>query len=64
MDALKQSIAEIDSAIIEARQWVREARTDEDTRERQMQLDKLESDLINQQAKLDARMLEEEKKSR
>jgi hypothetical protein len=34
MDTLKQNIAEIDSAIIEARQWLKEARTDEDAGER------------------------------
>jgi hypothetical protein len=30
MDALKQNIAEIDSAIIEARQWLREAKTQQE----------------------------------
>lgn len=31
MDVLKQNIAEIDSAIIVARQWLKEAETDQDT---------------------------------
>ncbi|KAI2628271.1 hypothetical protein GGS21DRAFT_492922 [Xylaria nigripes] len=62
MDALKQSIAEIDSAIIEARQWLKEARTNEEAKERRSQLDKLEADLVAQQAKLNAKLMEENAK--
>ncbi|KAI0425981.1 hypothetical protein F5Y09DRAFT_79433 [Xylaria sp. FL1042] len=54
MDSLRQSIAEIDSAIIEARQWLSEAKTPEDVEDRQAELTKLEADLIAQQARLDA----------
>ncbi|KAI0391107.1 hypothetical protein F5Y17DRAFT_461173 [Xylariaceae sp. FL0594] len=54
MEALKQNIAEIDSAIIEARQWLKEAKTEEETENRQSHLEKLEADRDAQQAKLDA----------
>ncbi|TRX95493.1 hypothetical protein FHL15_003451 [Xylaria flabelliformis] len=64
MDTLKQNIAVIDSAIIEARQWLREAVTDRDVEDRQADLDKLEADLVEEQAKLDAKILEEEMRSR
>ncbi|KAI3320327.1 hypothetical protein HD806DRAFT_538518 [Xylariaceae sp. AK1471] len=60
MDTLKQNIAEIDSAIIEARLWLKEAKTDKDTEDRQAQLDQLEADLVAEQAKLDAKILEDE----
>ncbi|KAI1741773.1 hypothetical protein F4680DRAFT_446777 [Xylaria scruposa] len=59
MDTLKQNIAVIDSLIIEARQWLREAVTDRDVEDRQADLDKLEADLVEEQAKLDAKMEEE-----
>ncbi|KAI0407235.1 hypothetical protein F4802DRAFT_595461 [Xylaria palmicola] len=59
MESLKQDIAEIDSAIIEARQWLREARTNEDVEKRQADLERLEADLVTQQAKLDEKILEE-----
>lgn len=62
MDIIKQNIAEIDSAIIEARQWLKEAKTDQDAEDRRAQLDRLEADLVAQQAKLDAKILEEEMK--
>ncbi|KAI1758327.1 hypothetical protein F4782DRAFT_525019 [Xylaria castorea] len=64
MDTLKQNIAEIDCAIIEARQWLREAATDRDVEDRQAELDRLEADLVDQQAKLNAKILEEAMKSR
>ncbi|KAI1826946.1 hypothetical protein F4861DRAFT_536419 [Xylaria intraflava] len=64
MEALRQSIAEIDSAIIEARQWLKEAKTDEDAKDRRTQLGKLEADLVVQQAKLNARVVEEQAKKR
>ncbi|KAI0875807.1 hypothetical protein GGS24DRAFT_499497 [Hypoxylon argillaceum] len=64
MDALKQNIAEIDSAIIVARQWLKEAETDQDTADRQSQLDKLEADLVAEQAKLDAKIQEEANKDK
>ncbi|KAI0553893.1 hypothetical protein F4679DRAFT_580063 [Xylaria curta] len=64
MDTLKQNIAVIDSLIIEARQWLREAVTDRDVEDRQADLDKLEADLVEEQAKLDAKILEEEMRSR
>ncbi|KAI1200165.1 hypothetical protein F5X97DRAFT_321651 [Nemania serpens] len=63
MDALKQNIAEIDSAIIEARQWLREAETDQEAEERRARLEELEADLVAQQAKLDAMVQEEEAKN-
>ncbi|KAI0483886.1 hypothetical protein F4859DRAFT_512522 [Xylaria cf. heliscus] len=59
MDTLRQNIAEIDSAIIEARQWLGEARTDQDVQDRQAYLDRLEADLVAEQARLDAMILEE-----
>lgn len=62
MDVIKQNIAEIDSAIIEARQWLKEAKTDQDVEDRRAQLDSLEADLVAEQAKLDAMILEEETK--
>ncbi|KAI1153306.1 hypothetical protein F4825DRAFT_268319 [Nemania diffusa] len=64
MDVLKQNIAEIDSAIIVARQWLKEAETDQDTADRQSQLDKLEADLVAEQAKLDAKIQEEANKDK
>ncbi|KAI0102267.1 hypothetical protein GGR51DRAFT_293627 [Nemania sp. FL0031] len=64
MDSLKQDIAVIDSAIIEARQYLKEAKTEEETADRQAKLDKLEADLIAVQAQLDAAILEEENKSK
>ncbi|KAI0864560.1 hypothetical protein F4860DRAFT_510892 [Xylaria cubensis] len=64
MDTLKQNIAVIDSAIIEARQWLREAVTDRDVEDRQADLEKLEADLVEEQAKLDAKILEAEMRSR
>ncbi|KAI0907647.1 hypothetical protein F4824DRAFT_500869 [Ustulina deusta] len=64
MEGLKQDIAEIDSAIIVARQWHKEAKTEQDAKDRQAKLDKLESDLVTQQAKLDAKILEEEMRKR
>ncbi|KAI0966146.1 hypothetical protein F4678DRAFT_466720 [Xylaria arbuscula] len=60
MDSLRQSIAEIDSAIIEARQWLEEATTIEDVEYRQAEVDRLESDLVTQQARLDAIIQQEE----
>ncbi|KAI1814884.1 hypothetical protein GGS20DRAFT_376711 [Poronia punctata] len=53
MEALKQNIAEIESAIIEARQWLKEARTEADIDQRQRQLERLEADLETQLAKKD-----------
>ncbi|GAW21919.1 hypothetical protein ANO14919_114460 [Xylariales sp. No.14919] len=64
MDSLRQNIATIDSAIIVARQWVREAKTDQDMENRQAYVDRLEADLVAQQAELDARILEQEKSRR
>ncbi|KAI0198537.1 hypothetical protein F4808DRAFT_462651 [Astrocystis sublimbata] len=64
VDTLKQNIAEIDSAIIEARQWLKEAKTDKDVEERQAQLDELEEALVAEQAKLDAKIQEEEEQSK
>ncbi|KAI1118220.1 hypothetical protein F5Y14DRAFT_256639 [Nemania sp. NC0429] len=60
MDALKQNIAEIDSAIIEARQWLREAETEQEADERRSRLEELEADLVAQQAQLDAMIQEQE----
>ncbi|KAI1178296.1 hypothetical protein F4777DRAFT_576100 [Nemania sp. FL0916] len=62
MDALKQHIAEIDSAIIEARRYLEEAETRQEIEERQNALDQLEADLVAEQAKLDALRQEEEGK--
>ncbi|GAW26242.1 hypothetical protein SAMD00023353_2500900 [Rosellinia necatrix] len=64
MDIIKQNIAEIDCAIIEARQWLKEAKTDRDTEDRQAQISRLEADLVAQQAKLHAKILEEQMKRR
>ncbi|KAI1310750.1 hypothetical protein F5Y03DRAFT_392196 [Xylaria venustula] len=60
MDSLRQIIAEIDSAIIEARQWLEEATTIEDVEYRQAEVDRLEADLVAQQARLDAIIQQEE----
>ncbi|KAI1271555.1 hypothetical protein F5Y07DRAFT_382606 [Xylaria sp. FL0933] len=59
MDNIRQSIAEIDSAIIEARQWLNEATTDHDVEYRQSEINRLEADLIAQQARLDAILQEQ-----
>ncbi|KAI0816108.1 hypothetical protein GGR55DRAFT_625264 [Xylaria sp. FL0064] len=59
MDNIRQSIAEIDSAIIEARQWLNEATTDQDVEYRQSEINRLEADLIAQQARLDAILQEQ-----
>ncbi|KAI1422574.1 hypothetical protein F5Y12DRAFT_610762 [Xylaria sp. FL1777] len=59
MDSLKQDIAEIDSAIIVARQWLKEAKTNQDTKEREAQLKELEAALVTTQAKLNAKAREE-----
>ncbi|KAI0441422.1 hypothetical protein F4803DRAFT_552090 [Xylaria telfairii] len=64
MDSLKQDIATIDSAIIEARQWLSEAQTDRDTQERQAELATLEADLVAQQARLDEMILAREMSER
>ncbi|KAI1265379.1 hypothetical protein F5Y18DRAFT_386339 [Xylariaceae sp. FL1019] len=54
MDVIKQHIAEIDSAIIIARQWLREAKTDQEKADRQAKLSKLEADKAAEEAKLSA----------
>ncbi|KAI1124582.1 hypothetical protein F5Y10DRAFT_28322 [Nemania abortiva] len=64
VDAQKQIIAVIDSAIIEARQYLKEAKTEQEVADRQAHLDKLEADLVAEQAKLDAMILEEENKNK
>ncbi|KAI1326605.1 hypothetical protein F5Y16DRAFT_400301 [Xylariaceae sp. FL0255] len=53
MDVIKQNIAEIDSAIIIARQWLKEASTDKEKIDRQSRLTKLESDRATEQARLE-----------
>ncbi|KAI0502899.1 hypothetical protein F5B22DRAFT_652624 [Xylaria bambusicola] len=60
MDALRQRIAVIDSMIIVARQWLREAPTRQDAEQRRADLDRLEADLVAQQARLNALMLAEQ----
>ncbi|KAI8950295.1 hypothetical protein F4801DRAFT_579613 [Xylaria longipes] len=64
MDAVRQNIAEIDSAIIEARHWLGEATTHREAEERQAQLHELEADLVAQQAQLDAMVQEEQTRNR
>ncbi|KAI0539052.1 hypothetical protein GGR58DRAFT_465706 [Xylaria digitata] len=64
MDGLRQNIAEIDCAIIEAHQWLKEAKTEREVELRQAKVDKLEAALVSEQAKYDAARILEDRMDR